>query len=118
MSEALVVDVVADEFTAPAQCCDAAHHEHHPDDIAGTDQRTTSVPLFARAPHLVIRAYQWLFAGRVSPCRFEPSCSTYALESFEVHGLIRGSLLSLRRLSRCHPWGGHGWDPVPRKKAA
>ena len=88
------------------------------DETSVVERTPPTVPVLARGPHLLIRAYQWLFAGRVSPCRFEPSCSTYALESFEVHGLIRGSLLSLRRLGRCHPWGGHGWDPVPRKKAA
>jgi len=87
-------------------------------EVSKAERTSSTVPVLARGPHLVIRAYQWLFAGRVSPCRFEPSCSTYALESFEVHGLIRGSFLSLRRLGRCHPWGGHGWDPVPRKKAA
>ncbi len=50
-------------------------------------------------------------------CRFEPSCSTYALEALQIHGPIRGTLLTLRRLSRCHPikWpgAGEGYDPVP-----
>lgn len=66
--------------------------------------------------HLVtalIRAYQWLFAWRPSPCRYTPSCSTYALEAVETHGVVRGGWLVVRRLGRCHPWGGHGWDPVP-----
>ncbi len=60
-----------------------------------------------------VRAYQKARAGRPSPCRYEPSCSTYALEALEVHGATRGSWLAIRRLLRCHPWGGHGWDPVP-----
>ena len=77
--------------------------------------RSLSVP--ARVMHSAVRGYQWLFAWRVSPCRYVPSCSTYALEALEAHGFIRGSWLSLRRLGRCHPWGGHGWDPVPPRKA-
>ena len=58
-----------------------------------------------------------LAAGRPSPCRFDPSCSSYALEALERHGAARGSWLTLRRLVRCHPWGGIGWDPVPDGKA-
>jgi putative membrane protein insertion efficiency factor len=57
--------------------------------------------------------YQQVRAGRPSPCRFQPTCSSYALEAIERHGAARGSWLAVRRLSRCHPWGGHGWDPVP-----
>ncbi|MPY93010.1 MAG: membrane protein insertion efficiency factor YidD [Acidimicrobiia bacterium] len=67
---------------------------------------------------LLIRAvegYQALFSWRPSPCRFVPSCSHYALEALEVHGAWRGARLALRRLGRCHPWGAHGPDPVPRK---
>jgi putative membrane protein insertion efficiency factor len=62
-----------------------------------------------------IRAYQltlspWL--GR--QCRFEPTCSVYAAEAIEIHGTLRGSLMALRRIGRCHPWGGSGYDPVAR----
>lgn len=71
----------------------------------------------ARVLHGGVRVYRRLFAGRPSPCRFDPSCSAYALEALEQHGAVRGSWLILRRLSRCHPWGGHGWDPVPEGKA-
>ena len=53
------------------------------------------------------------FAGRLSPCRFVPSCSSYALEALEVHGALRGSWLTLRRLLRCRPFGPHGVDLVP-----
>lgn len=61
----------------------------------------------------VVRGYQWLFAGRISPCRYTPSCSTYAREALAAHGVLRGGWLAVRRLGRCHPWGGHGYDPVP-----
>ena len=57
--------------------------------------------------------YQGLRAGRPSPCRFYPSCSTYAVEAIEQHGAGRGGWLALRRLSRCHPFGGRGVDLVP-----
>ena len=67
----------------------------------------------ARVERLAVRGYQRVTAGRPSPCRFDPSCSTYALDALEHHGAARGSWLTLRRLVRCHPWGGSGWDPVP-----
>jgi len=63
--------------------------------------------------HRGVRLYQVLRAGRPSPCRFDPSCSSYALEALELHGALRGTALAARRLSRCHPWGGQGYDPVP-----
>lgn len=69
--------------------------------------------LMGRALHRVVRGYQSLFAWRPSPCRFVPTCSNYALDALETHGVIKGSWLTARRLGRCHPWGGHGWDPVP-----
>jgi putative membrane protein insertion efficiency factor len=71
----------------------------------------------ARGLHLAVGGYRRLRAGRPSPCRFDPSCSTYALEALERHGAARGSWLTIRRLARCHPWGGMGWDPVPDGKA-
>ena len=69
----------------------------------------------ARAAHGLVHAYQVVRSGRPSPCRFDPTCSTYALEAYEVHGFWRGTWLAVRRLGRCHPWGGQGWDPVPAK---
>jgi putative membrane protein insertion efficiency factor len=71
----------------------------------------------ARSLDLLIGAYQALFRYRPSPCRFDPSCSAYAREALAVHGAARGSWLAVRRLGRCHPWGGSGWDPVPHRKA-
>lgn len=61
----------------------------------------------------LIRTYQFLMAGSRSPCRFEPSCSSYARQAIEAHGAARGSWLALRRLLRCHPWHTGGYDPVP-----
>ena len=60
-----------------------------------------------------INVYQTVRAGRASPCRFTPSCSSYALEAIEAHGAWRGIRLAARRVARCHPWGGFGLDPVP-----
>lgn len=67
----------------------------------------------ARLLDRLVAGYQWLFAGRISPCRYVPSCSTYAREALETHGALRGGWYAVRRLGRCHPWGGHGYDPVP-----
>jgi uncharacterized protein len=72
-----------------------------------------SLSLAAKGLHALIRAYQWLFSWRPSPCRYVPTCSSYALEAVEVHGFLRGGWYGMRRLARCHPWGAHGWDPVP-----
>lgn len=80
---------------------------------------SVSAPNEARAGFLArllvgaVRFYQNARAGRPSPCRFTPSCSTYAVESLQQHGAIRGTGLAVRRLARCHPWGGSGYDPVP-----
>jgi uncharacterized protein len=62
-----------------------------------------------------IRAYRLLFSSRPSPCRFEPTCSLYGLEAVETHGAVRGLLLTARRIGRCRPGGGQGYDPVPSR---
>ena len=67
----------------------------------------------ARGLLALVRLYQAVRAGRLSPCRYWPSCSSYAIEAVERHGALRGGWLTVRRLGRCHPWGGHGVDPVP-----
>ena len=68
----------------------------------------------SRALHSLVRAYQLLLSPLLGPhCRHLPSCSSYALEAIERHGAMRGAWLALRRLSRCHPWGTSGYDPVP-----
>jgi putative membrane protein insertion efficiency factor len=66
------------------------------------------------ALHVAIRGWQLLLAPVLPPsCRFEPSCSHYANEAIARHGPWRGLWLAARRLARCHPWGGSGYDPVP-----
>ena len=65
-------------------------------------------------PIALIRLYQ-VFISPLFPstCRFTPTCSSYAIEALRKHGLLRGMYLAVRRLLRCHPWGGSGYDPVP-----
>ena len=73
----------------------------------------------ARGLAALVTAYRWLVAPVLGAnCRYCPSCSEYAIEALRIHGAGRGSVLALRRLLRCHPWGGHGLDPVPPAAAA
>ena len=63
---------------------------------------------------LLIKFYQKAISPHLgSNCRYTPTCSAYALEALRKHGLFKGSWLSLRRILRCNPWGGSGYDPVP-----
>ena len=73
----------------------------------------------AIAPFIfLIRFYQTCISPLKQPCcRFTPTCSQYALEAFRKHGPFKGLYLTVRRILRCHPWGGHGYDPVPYRKA-
>ena len=62
----------------------------------------------------LIRFYQVVVSPYTpAACRFHPTCSQYALEALKKHGILKGGLLSLKRILRCHPWGGKGHDPVP-----
>ena len=70
----------------------------------------------ARVAMAAVGLYQRVLAGRASPCRFWPTCSAYAMEALEVHGLWRGGWLAARRLGRCNPWGPWGADPVPERR--
>lgn len=63
---------------------------------------------------ILIRAYQYIISPLTPPsCRFVPTCSQYSIEALMKHGLAKGLYLSIRRILRCHPWGGQGYDPVP-----
>ena len=63
---------------------------------------------------LPIRFYQRSISPLFPPaCRFTPTCSQYAIEAIDKHGPVKGLLLAIKRISRCHPWGGSGYDPVP-----
>ena len=63
---------------------------------------------------LLVRAYQVTLSPLFSGCcRFEPSCSNYMIEALQRHGVFKGLYLGIRRLFRCHPFGGSGYDPVP-----
>lgn len=62
----------------------------------------------------LIKFYQYGISPLLGPkCRFTPTCSQYALEAFKKYGVFKGFVLSLKRISRCHPGGGSGYDPVP-----
>jgi putative membrane protein insertion efficiency factor len=84
-----------------------------PTDVGHVSDSRTSLSVTSRALCVPIHLYQAARAGRPSPCRYWPSCSTYALEALEAHGGRRGGWLALRRVLRCHPWAGCGVDPVP-----
>lgn len=73
--------------------------------------------LLARIFALPVKAYRLLFSPWVGHnCRYQPTCSVYALEALERHGAIKGGWLALTRICRCHPWGKSGYDPVPEKQ--
>jgi putative membrane protein insertion efficiency factor len=63
---------------------------------------------------VLIRFYQYVISPILGPkCRYTPTCSHYALEALQKHGPVKGLWLAIKRISSCHPWGGHGYDPVP-----
>ena len=68
------------------------------------------------APFIIlIKFYQWIISPMLGPnkCRYQPTCSQYALEALKKYGLFKGGYLAIKRILSCHPWGGHGYDPVP-----
>jgi len=71
-----------------------------------------SLVLFAIATYR-----RWFSPLKPACCRFAPTCSSYAYEAVQVHGVARGGALAIHRLCRCHPWGGSGFDPVPLASA-
>ena len=70
----------------------------------------------ARIVALPVRAYRLILSPWVGyNCRYQPTCSAYALEALDRHGALRGVRLAAGRILRCHPWGGSGYDPVPER---
>ena len=66
---------------------------------------------------LPIRFYQLAISPMLGPkCRFQPTCSHYAVQAIEEWGVIKGTWLGIKRILKCHPWGPHGYDPVPKRK--
>ena len=62
----------------------------------------------------LIKLYQWIISPWLgSKCRYTPTCSHYGIEALKKYGPIKGLWLTAKRISKCHPWGGHGYDPVP-----
>jgi hypothetical protein len=92
-----------------------AHGSAVDDHPVGQARRTTPA---SRLVVGAIRIYQQLRTGRPTGCRYLPTCSTYAVEAVQHFGVVRGLWLASRRLSRCHPWGGQGIDPVPDRSGA
>ena len=65
----------------------------------------------------IIKIYQFIISPLIGQnCRYLPTCSEYAIESLKLHGLLRGSFFAIRRILKCHPFGGHGFDPIPKRK--
>ncbi len=63
-----------------------------------------------------IKLYQWFISPILGPsCRYTPSCSHYMLQAIDEWGILRGTWIGIKRIGRCHPWGDHGEDPIPRK---
>lgn len=77
--------------------------------MAARPARITAKPVV-----LLFRAYRYTLSPWLGiNCRYQPSCSAYAIEALETHGLVTGLRLAAARIVRCHPWGGSGYDPVP-----
>jgi len=74
----------------------------------------TLIRICIRAYQVTLSPFLAVLGGPGSGCRFHPTCSEYFLQAIESHGTVHGIFLGLKRIARCHPWGGFGEDPVPR----
>jgi len=86
--------------------------------MSATIRPTPNVVDIKRMPRRLLMGLIWVYQSTIGPtlppaCRFEPTCSRFAYSAIERHGALRGTWLAARRLARCHPWGGSGYDPVP-----
>ena len=79
--------------------------------MAGAVSRFLAWPLIGLVKVYRFAISPWLGGN----CRFQPTCSEYAIEALREHGVLKGTWLAARRIGRCHPWGGSGYDPVPRE---
>jgi putative membrane protein insertion efficiency factor len=80
---------------------------------------TIGARIAARLLSVPVLAWRWGISPFLPPsCRYAPSCSEYALEALAKHGPVAGTRLTIKRIARCHPWGGHGYDPVPERAPA
>ena len=71
--------------------------------------------LISRFFIFLIRVYQYTISPLLGAnCRYTPTCSAYAAEALKIHGPLKGGYLAVKRMFSCHPWGGHGFDPVPK----
>jgi putative membrane protein insertion efficiency factor len=72
--------------------------------------------IFKKLVILPVRFYQWVISPVLgSSCRYEPTCSHYMIDAINEWGVFRGTWMGLKRIFRCAPWGGHGYDPVPKR---
>jgi len=70
--------------------------------------------MFKKIAITFVKFYQYSIRPLLpNACRYTPSCSEYSIEAINKYGALKGSWLGLKRIMRCHPWGGHGYDPVP-----
>jgi hypothetical protein len=80
--------------------------------MANAVSKALAWPLFQLLRFYRLAISPWLGGN----CRFDPTCSSYAIEALQVHGIFKGTWLAIHRIGRCHPWGGSGYDPVPPNK--
>jgi len=77
--------------------------------MANALSKTLAWPLIQLVRLYRLAVSPWLGAN----CRYDPTCSSYAIEALQKHGVLKGGWLAAKRIARCHPWGGSGYDPVP-----